>query len=122
MPVRQWVISVPKRLRWFLAERAEAVAALTRIFVSEVERLVRDVAGMAASPNTADNTLPRVGAISFLHRFGSALNRHVHLHVCVTDGVFQGDTAAIAEPAVTFHAARPITPGDLDTLTERVRR
>jgi hypothetical protein len=36
--VRQWVISVPKRLRWFLAERPEAVSALTKIFMSEVER------------------------------------------------------------------------------------
>jgi hypothetical protein len=31
---------------------------------------------------------PRLGGISFLHRFGSALNHHVHLHACVTDGVF----------------------------------
>jgi hypothetical protein len=28
---------------------------------------------------------PRLGGISFLHRFGSALNHHVHLHACVTD-------------------------------------
>jgi len=26
--------------------------------------------------------------VSFLHRFGSALNHHVHLHACATDGVF----------------------------------
>ncbi|MFM7184513.1 MAG: transposase [Planctomycetota bacterium] len=32
---------------------------------------------------------PRLGAVSFLHRFGSALNRHVHLHACVTDGLFR---------------------------------
>ncbi|RLT20423.1 MAG: hypothetical protein DWI27_00450, partial [Planctomycetota bacterium] len=31
---------------------------------------------------------PRLGAVSFLHRFGSALNHHVHLHACATDGVF----------------------------------
>jgi len=126
VPVRQWVISVPKRLRWFLAERSEAVAALTTIFVSEVERLVRDAAGVAAALTTTDNKLPRIGAISFLHRFGSALNRHVHLHVCVTDGVFQCDTTGeqgdLAEKAVAFLPSRPITPGDLDTLTGRVRR
>ncbi|MEX0687992.1 MAG: transposase zinc-binding domain-containing protein, partial [Pirellulales bacterium] len=33
VPVRQWVISVPKRLRGFLADRPQAVAALTRIFL-----------------------------------------------------------------------------------------
>ena len=39
----------------------------------------------------------RLGGISFLHRFGSALNHHVNLHVCVTDGVFV--------PAAGEHAA-----------------
>ena len=40
VPVRQWVISVPKRLRCFLADRPEAVAALTKIFLAEIERLL----------------------------------------------------------------------------------
>jgi hypothetical protein len=40
VPVRQWVISVPKRLRWFLANRPEAIAALTKIFLAEIERCV----------------------------------------------------------------------------------
>ena len=31
VPVRQWVISVPKRLRRFLADRPPAVAALTGV-------------------------------------------------------------------------------------------
>ncbi len=88
--VRQWIVSVPKRLRWFLgrADQPKAVAALTRIFMSEVERLVREAAGVASTQATADTPLPRIGGVSFLHRFGSPLNRHVHLHVCVTDGVF----------------------------------
>lgn len=121
MPVCQWVISVPKRLRWFLAERSEATCAPTTIFMSEVERLVREAAGPAAAPATADTKRPRIGAISFLHRFGSALNSHVHFHACVTDGGFQRAAPAphadAATPAVAFHAARPMTPRDLDTLT-----
>lgn len=27
-------------------------------------------------------------AVAFIHRFGSSLNEHVHLHVCAGDGVF----------------------------------
>jgi hypothetical protein len=34
VPVRQWVISVPKRLRGMLADRPRAVAALTKIFLT----------------------------------------------------------------------------------------
>ncbi|MBL6831062.1 MAG: transposase zinc-binding domain-containing protein, partial [Pirellulales bacterium] len=87
-PMRQWVISVPKRLRGFLADRPPAVAALTKIFLDEIERLLCGAAGGASDPVTPASARPRLGGISFLHRFGSALNHHVHVHACVTDGVF----------------------------------
>jgi hypothetical protein len=118
VPVRQWVISVPKRLRCFLADRPEAVTALTAIFLDEIERLLRDAAAVSCdgSPPSAQ---PRLGAVSFLHRFGSALNRHVHLHGCVTDGVFMATDPA---DGVAFLPARPISPADLAALAERVRR
>ena len=118
VPVRQWVISVPKRLRYFLADRPAAVKALTKIFLAEIERLLCAAAGVTIDADALPATHPRLGAVSFLHRFGSALNHHVHLHVCATDGVFvpTGD----APPA--FLPARPITQADLATVTERVRR
>ncbi|MBM4013161.1 MAG: hypothetical protein FJ286_17680 [Planctomycetes bacterium] len=52
---------------------------------------------------------PTHGAVSFLHRFGSALNHHVHLHVCATEGVFvpPADTARCDTPPA-FLPARPI--------------
>jgi len=58
-----------------------------------------------------------------LHRFGSALNHHVHLHACVTDGVFMpsaNGAGGAAPPA--FLATRPIIQADLAALTGRVRR
>ena len=30
-----------------------------------------------------------IGAVTFIHRFDSALNEQVHVHVCVAKGVFQ---------------------------------
>jgi hypothetical protein len=30
-----------------------------------------------------------IGAVAFIHRFGSSLNGHVHFHVRVVDGVFE---------------------------------
>jgi len=65
----------------------------------------------AATPASAR---PRLGGISFLHRFGSPLNRHVHLHACVTVGVFVPPAAGAANDAPpAFLAARPINPADL---------
>ena len=90
--------------------------------MSEVERLVREAAGVASLPATDHAHEARIGAVSFLHRFGSALNQHVHLHVCVPDGVFyKTATSDAASAGVAFLPARAITPGDLDTLTTRVR-
>jgi hypothetical protein len=79
VPVRQWVISVPKRLRGMLADRPRAVAALTKIVLAEIERLLLAASGFNPAANTPASARPRLGGISFLHRFGSALNRHVHL-------------------------------------------
>ena len=40
VPVRQWVISVPKRLRGVLGDRPKVVAAVTRMFLHEIETLL----------------------------------------------------------------------------------
>jgi hypothetical protein len=123
VPVRQWVISVPKRLRGFLADRPRAVAALTKKFLDEIERLLLTATGGASDAEMPSASRPRLGGISFLHRFGSALNHHVHLHVCATDGVFVPAAAEAGSDAPpTFLPALPITQADLATLTERVRR
>jgi len=46
------------------------------------------------------------------------LNRHVHLHACVTDGLFRSRHEG---QGAEFLPARPVTPADLLALTERVR-
>ena len=53
VPVRQWVISVPKRLRGFLADRPPAIAALTKIFLDEIERLLCAAAGVTSGSGAA---------------------------------------------------------------------
>ena len=121
VPVRQWVVSVPKQLRGILADRPRAVAAVTKIFLAEIERLLLAASGGTPDADIPRAARPRLGGISSLHRFGSALNHHVHLHACVTDGVF-GPAAAAAgcDAPPTFLPARPITQADLPALTERV--
>jgi hypothetical protein len=121
--MRQWVICVPKRWRGFLADRPAAVAALTKIFLDEIERSLCAAAGLTSDADAPASARPRLGGVSFLHRFGSAFNHHVHLHACVTDGVFMppaDDARCDAPPA--FVPARPINQADLAALTERVRR
>jgi hypothetical protein len=88
------------------------------------------------SPGAAhmDKAGLHIGAIAFIHRFGSSLNEHVHFHVCVVDGVFEevegeGDadaTPRISSPGVIFHAATGIDAATVapvqTTLQKRILR
>lgn len=40
-------------------------------------------------PDAAEHA--RLGAVSFIHRFGDALNEHIHFHCCVIDALFYFD-------------------------------
>jgi hypothetical protein len=93
---RQWVLSVPKRVRWHLREKPEAASGLLRVFLRAVETAVR-----RTCPDAPPGS--RYGAVAFVHRFGDALNSHVHYHVLVTDGVFSDD----GQGGVRFPCRRP---------------
>ena len=55
--------------------------------------------------------------MSFVQRFGAALNAHVHFHCCVIDGVFvEGD-----DGQVQFSEAGTLTPEDLAAVQQQVR-
>jgi hypothetical protein len=102
VPVRQWVISLPKRLRGVLGDRPKAVAAVTRIFLDEIEQLLCPERLRCEEQAMPPSPRPRLGAVTFLHRFGSGLNRHAHLHTAVTDGVFLlGPAGPVGDDRIT---------------------
>jgi hypothetical protein len=70
-----------------------------------------------------------MGAVSFLHRFGSSLNPHYHYHLCVVDGLFEkieGDTAqdpaTHPESRLRFHETTALTHELLEGLQHTVRK
>ena len=66
VPVRQVVLSVPKRLRPFLHHRPRTASAVLHILLWALQATLREACPTA--PTTAS-----FGAVSFLHRFGSSL-------------------------------------------------
>jgi len=111
LPVRQWVLSLPKRLRYHLHHDRAALNCTLRIFLDEIERLLR-----AHSPGAGPDA--RAGAVAFIHRFGSSLNLHTHFHVCVIDGVFEPDP----QGGVRFYAVDEMDTHDAEAVQGRVRR
>jgi hypothetical protein len=109
LPVRQWVLSVPKRIRYYLQRDKGALNAALHIFLRVVQQSLQANCPGAAK---ADPASLHLGAVAFIHRFGSSLNTHVHFHVCVVDGVFEAlagaksDADSVNAPSITFHLAQ----------------
>jgi hypothetical protein len=83
------------------ARRERATRAVLRILLRAIHTLRH------ASPGAPIDA--RLGAVSFLHRFGSSLNSHLHFHLVVLDGVFsRGDDGHNRE--ALFHEATLLQP------------
>ena len=122
LPVCQWVLSVPKRLRYFMQRDGAVLNMVLRIFLRVIAQSLQSNSPGAAQ---VDKAALHIGAVAFIHRFGSSLSQHVHFHVCVVDGVFEqvaGEGAVDADadvqappPGVIFHPASAI---DADAVTQ----
>ena len=104
---------MPKRLRYFMQRDRAVLNMVLRIFLRVIAQSLQ-----SCRPGAEQlyKTALHIGAIAFIHRFGSSLNGHVHFHVCAVDGVFEavageGDADAkvqASRPGVVFHPASAI--------------
>ena len=113
LPVRQWVLSVPKRLRPFLHQTPEVASGVLAIFLRALSSALRDAS--PGAPGAVRDA--QFGAISFPQRFGSSLNPHYHYHVLALDGVISGDV----EHGVRFHEATGLEARDVEALARTVQ-
>lgn len=82
VPVRQWVLTLPLRLRYRLAWDHDLCRAVVGVFLRAVFATLRR---RAAWDGVAGG---RGGAVTILQRFGGALNLNVHIHALVLDGCY----------------------------------
>ena len=113
VPVRQWVLSVPFKLRYRLAYDSSLVRDVLQIFVRAVFASIRRRAGMAAS-----NRKARCCAVGFIQRFSDALNLDPHFHLMALDGIYIDDSKD--NPA--FRRVGPPTDAEVARVAERVHR
>jgi DNA-directed RNA polymerase subunit RPC12/RpoP len=94
VPVRQWVFSFPKRVRYFLDQDPRLLRRVVALCLRRVERVLREILGAGPAGG-------RIGAVAIPQSFGSTLNRNPHLHTLVADGLF----ALEQDGEVTFQEA-----------------
>jgi putative transposase len=99
--VRQWVLTMPYRLRYQLAWNHGLSRAVLRVYT----RVLLDVYRRGARARGIEGG--QTGMVTTLQRAGGALNANLHFHTLVLDGVFTEDAE---EGAVAFHPA----PGPSD--------
>src|SRR5205809_52446 len=78
VPVRQWVLSLPFALRYRLAYDSTMTTAVLQVFIRALFGLYRRMARDYGIDQT------QCGAVTFVQRFGSAANLHVHFQVLCT--------------------------------------
>jgi hypothetical protein len=112
IPYRQYVLTFPWPLRLPLAFDHRFLSQALRRFLRALfawQRLRGRRLGIRAG---------QTGAVSFVQRFGGALNANPHVHAVVPDGLFV--PGARPEDPLTFVPLPPPSDDDLARLTTRV--
>ena len=112
VPIRQWVLTLPHRLRYKLAYDHPLCRAVLAVFVRALLAFERRRA-------REHGIVGRGGAVTAIQRCGSALNINVHFHTLVAEGVFE----AQPDGSQRFVAALlPPTEIEVARLLASVRR
>ena len=112
VPYRQWVLSLPRQVRFLLARDPDLLTQVLGVFLRKVFAWQR----RRARAHGIDD--PQCGAVTFIQRFGSLLNLNCHAHALLPDGVF----AAGPDGAVAFHPLPPPWDDDVVRLLEQIAR
>jgi hypothetical protein len=111
VPVRQWVLTLPSRLRYLLAWDHSLCRAVVAVYVRAIAGWLRQ---RARRVGIAEG---RSGSVTILQRFGSALNLNVHMHALVLDGVFAPDGDGLR-----FYRTPDAEDGELSRLLSTIAR
>ncbi len=104
VPVRQWALSLPHRLRYLLAWDHRLCRAVLGVFI---RALLDFYHRQARRASVGDG---RTGTLTVIQRFGGGLNLNVHFHTLALDGVFsEGGPGGLR-----FHPAPP--PSDAEVI------
>ena len=117
VPVRQWVLTLPSPLRYRCAWNArltgDVLGCFVRALFSDQRRRAKRDLGVRRG---------LCGSVTFIQRFGSALNLTPHFHALVLDGVYEGPRHAPGR----FHELDPPETADVARVlagtARRIRR
>jgi hypothetical protein len=81
-PYRQFVVSFPIPMRYWLNSNKKLFAKIHSLIIKAIHKHYTDAAKAMGIKD------PMPGSITFIQRWGSALNLNLHCHILCLDGVF----------------------------------
>jgi hypothetical protein len=120
VPTRQWVVSVPMPLRYWMAS--------SRDLMTQVHTTIRTTIAPCYVNQAVKRGIERhkvqPGSVSFVQRFGNSMNLHLHFHIVFLEGVCLDRSDQALKPR--FVTAEPPSDADvamvLQTISHRVIR
>jgi hypothetical protein len=116
VPTRQWVVSVPVPLRYWMASSQDLTAKVHTIIRTTIGQHYMNQA--VTQGHERANIHP--GSITFLQRFGSAINVNLHFHFIFLEGVYLDRTEASLKPR--FITGEPPTEADVASVLQKISR
>ncbi len=104
IPVRQWVLSVPLPLRYWMARSPRLLTQVHKITSRAISTHYREL----AKPNRG-----RVGEVCLIQRFGSDLRLNVHFHMIFSEGIW--------DDGGKFHGTRGPTDLEVENIVKRIK-
>ena len=110
-PYRQFVLSVPIPLRYWMATSKKLTKKIHKIFAQETETLYLEKASRHGLTPIGS------GSINFIQRFGGAINLNIHFHLLQMGGVY-----IKRRKKLVFKKMGVPTNKDLSSLLSRVHK
>jgi hypothetical protein len=116
VPTRQWVVSVPIPLRYWTAPSRDLTAQVQSIIRTTIAQFYVN----QAVKRGAERQKVQPGSVTFLQRFGGALQLNLHYHVIVIEGVFVDRTDQGLTPR--FLKGEPPSDADVANVVQKISR
>jgi hypothetical protein len=114
VPTRQWVVSVPIPLRYWMAS--------SRDLTAQVHTIIRTTIAQYYINQAVNRGVERhhvqPGSVSFVQRFGGSLNLNLHFHIIFLEGVYLDRTVEGLKPR--FVKAEPPRDADVADVVRKI--
>jgi Putative transposase/Transposase zinc-binding domain len=116
VPTRQWVVSVPVPLRYWMASSQDLTAKVHTI----IRKTIAQYYVNQAVQGGVERPQVHPGSVTFIQRFGSALQLNLHFHVICLEGVYLDRTDQARTPR--FLAVEPPSSTDVAEVVQKISR